>query len=223
MRHPFLALAGAWPASLLGALFLLITGTAFATGPSSGTEWRFTVHLGEREIGQHRFRIQPNNGALESRSEANLNVKILKVNAFTYVHEATERWNGDCLERIESRTDSNGRPYEVVGRLGTDAFHVRTRTANAELPPCVMSFAYWNPKILQQQRLLNSQTGELVDVRIETKGAEQIQAGGAMRSAQRYAIIGRKLSIDVWYGPDGRWLGLESITDGGHKLRYVLQ
>ena len=31
-----------------------------------------------------------------------------------------------------------------------------------------------------------------------------------------------KLKIDLWYAPDGTWLALESMTEQGARLRYVL-
>jgi hypothetical protein len=36
-----------------------------------------------------------------------------------------------------------------------------------ELPLCVMTFAYGNPKILEQKKLMNSQNGEYLDVDIQ--------------------------------------------------------
>jgi len=198
-------------------------GTAATAEPTRGpSEWRFAVLLGEREIGQHRFRIQPRGDATEVRSEARFDVKFLGFNAFVYRHEATERWRGDCLEGIESRTDHNGRPYNVTGARETERFRLRTLTASTDLPACIMTFAYWNPRMLGQQRLLNSQTGEFVDVRIEAKGTESLRAAGATVDARRYTITGRELQIDLWYGPDGRWVGLESLTEGGRRLRYLL-
>ena len=35
---------------------------------------------------------------------------------------------------------------------------------------CLMSFAYWDQRFLQQQRLLNTQTGELIAVEIPSLG-----------------------------------------------------
>jgi len=209
-------------AAIAAAAALAVAHAAQASPPAAPAEWRFSVLLGDREIGQHRFALRANGATLELRSEANLNVRILAVSAFSYRHEAIEHWNGDCLQRIESRTDHNGKPYSVEGRAAEDGFQVRTRAATTQLPACVMSFAYWNPRILQQQRLLNTQTGELLEVRIDAKGTEQIQARGSLHEAQRYTILGRKLQIDLWYATDGRWLGLESLTDSGRKLRYVL-
>ena len=45
---------------------------------------------------------------------------------------------------------------------------------------------------------------------------------GAQR-AQRYALETRDFRIDLWYSPGKEWLALESRTDGGRKIRYLIQ
>jgi hypothetical protein len=87
---------------------------------------------------------------------------------------------------------------------------------------CVMSFAYWDPRILGADRLLNSQTGELVPVQVTAQGQEAFAVRGEPRTASRYRISGRELQIDLWYA-DGNWVGLEALADGGRRLRYELQ
>ena len=85
-----------------------------------------------------------------------------------------------------------------------------------------MSFAYWDPRILEATRLLNSQTGELVPVAVTDQGTETVTVRGAERPATRHRITGPGLSIDLWYA-DGRWVALEALADGGRRLRYELQ
>ncbi len=85
-----------------------------------------------------------------------------------------------------------------------------------------MSFAYWNPVMLQQSRLLNAQTGEYDQITIKAMGEESLQVRGATQATQHYRLTGSKLSIDLWYSPAGDWLALESTTENGRRLRYVL-
>ena len=85
-----------------------------------------------------------------------------------------------------------------------------------------MSFAYWDPRILQAQRLLNSQTGQLVPVQVSDAGTETITVRGRALPALRHRIRGSGLSIDLWYAA-GRWVALEAQAEGGRVLRYELQ
>jgi hypothetical protein len=95
--------------------------------------------------------------------------------------------------------------------------------ARAAHEGCVMSFAYWNPALLKQTRLLNSQTGQYENVTITALGDEVIEVRGAPVTAKRYRILGSKHPIELWYGPGERWLALQSSLEGGRKLRYLLK
>ena len=85
-----------------------------------------------------------------------------------------------------------------------------------------MSFAYWNPEILEQDRLLNSQNGELVDVRVGEPERVDIEVRGAVRPALRYRLEAGDLGIELYYSEDQKWLALEADAAGGRKLRYEL-
>jgi len=189
---------------LLLVAALLAPGLAFA---SVEREWRFRVLLDASEVGTHTFRVAEHGGERLLTSDARFKVKLLFINAYTYAHEARERWQGDCLSELDARTDDNG-----------ERVTVRTRP-----PACVMSFAYWNPRMLQQKQLLNAQTGELTEVRIEPLGEETLRVRGAPLSARRYAVHAPKFRIDLWYAADSSWVQLESRTASGRLLRYEIQ
>ena len=102
-------------------------------------------------------------------------------------------------------------------------FVVDTSQGDLTLPACVMTFAYWNERFLEQGHLLNPQTGEYLPVTVTAEGHDSIRAEGRMMNATRYRVKARDFTIDVWYGPDGRWLALDSTTEDGHTLHYRLQ
>ena len=86
-----------------------------------------------------------------------------------------------------------------------------------------MTFAYWNPSILEQDRLLNVQNGEYVDVDFSADGVETLRLGGAAVAADRYTLSADGISIRLWYDrADRTWLRLESDTEQGYTLRYEL-
>ena len=85
-----------------------------------------------------------------------------------------------------------------------------------------MTFAYWNPRILEAKQLLNSQTGRFEPVTVERQAEEPLSVRGRIEPAIKYLLSGEKLKIELWYSRDMQWLGLQSMTDGGRKLRYQL-
>jgi hypothetical protein len=205
---------------VLAALGMLTPATASA---SIERELNFRVLLEGEEIGQHRYRLEHDGAERRVESDARFTVKVLFIDAYRYVHSASERWRGDCLEALDARTDDNGERVAVRGTRAESGFVVLRAGDRSELPACVMSFAYWNKAILEQRRLLNAQTGELVDVKVQPLGAETVNVRGTPTEARRYALQAPKFRIDVWYAADGRWVQLETRTAGGKTLRYQIQ
>ncbi len=205
--------------TLLLTLLLLTTHGVLAESLRS---WNFRVYLDDRPIGLHRFELRESGPRRELQSTARFDVKVLFFNAYQYAHDATEIWQGDCLRELSSRTDDNGTRLSVTASAQGQTMAVVHAKGRYSIPGCVMSFAYWNPLMLQQTRLLNAQTGEYDAVHIRTVGDEPLSVRGAGVVGKRYRITGSKLNIDLWYSDRGEWLALESTTDDGRKLRYVL-
>jgi Family of unknown function (DUF6134) len=209
-------------------LFLLLAAllAAFMAGPAlanTDREWRFRVLIDDAEVGTHTFRVAGDAPERRVESDARFNVKFWFINAYSYSHQARERWQGECLQDIDARTDDNGTRTVVRGMRNGAHFDTEGTNGKTRLPACVMSFAYWNPAMLKQTRLLNVQTGELTDVRIEPLGEEFLQVRGAPTTARRYALHAPKFRIDVWYTADAQWVKLESRTESGRMLRYFIQ
>ena len=189
---------------------------------STATTWEFRVLLDGREIGDHRFALREQDGVQELSSVARFDVRVLCINAWRYRHVASESWRGDCLQAIDARTDTNGELERFSGRLQGERLIVERAGTRDEHAGCVMTFAYWNPRILAAERLLNSQTGELVPVTFELQGRETITVRGRARVAERHRLRAPGMRIDLWYA-DGEWLALESDAPGGRRLRYELR
>ena len=202
-----------------------LLSTMSASALANGT-WDFRVFLDDKEIGTHRFDLlDKGGGERQLTSQARMAVKILFVTAYTYDHHDVEHWNGDCLSKLSSKTDDNGDKYQVdVQRQGA-ATMVKTQNGAKTLGDCVLTFAYWNPAMLKQTQLLNSQDGEHVEVKITDAGADSILVRGVKTAARRYELrsTNQKLSIDLWYSPADEWLALESKTERGQKLIYKLK
>ena len=185
-------------------------------------EWRFQVYLDDKKIGTHDFVLQELDNQRKLLSEANFEYRLMFVKLYGYEHENTETWSGNCLTGIESTTDANGKPFQVSGSLQGDRFILSGTAGEAELPSCNMSFAYWNPVFLQQERLINVQNGEIHDIEVSEPELVQIEVRGVMQSAYRYLLDAGELKIELWYSEDNEWLALETEARGGRRLRYQL-
>jgi len=185
--------------------------------------WNFRVYLNQDPIGYHNFSVVTHGDTHELKSVAHYLVKVLFINAYHYDHQATESWGGNCLHRLESSSDDDGTAYTVHGHGDEHGFDVDTTKGHYSVTGCAMSFAYWNPVMLQQTQLINPETGEDVAVTINRIGEDSVQVHNAPVHAQHYHLHSAKLEIDLWYSDQGDWLALESALEKGRRLRYVLE
>ena len=208
---------------MLKKIALMIGSLALsASVMAADQEWRFQVYLDDKKIGTHDFVLQQLDNQRKLLSEANFEYRLMFVKLYGYEHENTETWSGDCLTGIESKTDANGKPFQVSGSLQGDRFVLSGTAGEAELPSCSMSFAYWNPVFLQQERLINVQNGEVLDIEVSEPELVQIEVRGVMQPAYRYLLDAGKLKIELWYSENNEWLALETEARGGRRLRYKL-
>ena len=208
--------------TLVLTILVAFSSLTAAEPDASSKTLLFDVFLDGKKIGYHRFDIDGTSSNAAVRSEASFDVKFLFVTAFSYRHSANESWSNGCLDEIEARTDSNGEMLNVIGERTGTGFVVDTGESEAELPKCVMSFAYWNPGFLEQARLLNPQTGEYLDVEVQELGSDLLRIDGREIPARSVRLTARKMDIRLWYSQDSEWLALESVAKGGRIIRYEL-
>jgi hypothetical protein len=202
---------------LLALLYtVLLTPHASA---SSNREWRFEVLLDDEPIGFHTFRLNDSGATRELRGEARFRVKLLGFTVYDYAHRNLELWRDDCLQRIDASTDANGTGMYVRGSVEGEQLVLENNAGNSIVPGCVMTFAYWNPAILSQQRLLNAQTGEYLDVSVQKLGETALPHQGRSVPALHYRLTTAEGDIELWYTTDRDWLALSTTTSGG-QLRY---
>ena len=201
------------------ALAVLCHG-AFA---DTDAQWRFRVWLDDREIGFHEFLLEGEGQQQQLISRAEFEYRLLFVKLYEYRHLNRETWKGGCLTSIDSETDANGEPFSVTGRRQGETFRITGASGEAELPGCVMTFAYWNPAFLSQKRLVNSQNGEFLEVSVSPGSVDRLLIGGREVPATRYRVEAKDMDLLLWYSEQNDWLALEAETDGGRTLRYERQ
>ena len=200
---------------ILCSIVLFISNFAFAE------EWVFDAVLNDKVIGQHTFIYEDE----KTISNANFKFKYLFMD-FIYQHKSTETWQGDCLKSISSKTDDDGDIYEVRGHRNNDQFLVTTDNKITELPLCIMTFAYGNPKILDQKKLMNSQNGEYLDVDIQFLREENHMVKGKDILTDLWQIEAKgddgELLVHIWYDKNMNWVSLKSQTPIG-DMQYKLK
>jgi hypothetical protein len=201
-----------------------LTGLALLFAiPLQAQDWSFEVYLDQQKFGTHTFSLDQN----QLQSRANFKVKVLFINAYRYQHQADEQWQGNCLSQLTAHTEENKEITDVKGAIQNNQFVLEKNGSTQTLPGCIMTFAYWNPEILKQSRLLNPQNAEYLDVTVTDEGSKTIEVKGQTTLTHQYRLNGRlkgkdKLKITLWYDQQQQWVALESITPEGYKIKYKL-
>ncbi|MEM7081448.1 MAG: DUF6134 family protein [Pseudomonadota bacterium] len=216
-------------ACLITFAFTLVAAisSAAASSVESGNSYRFQVLLDNKPIGFHHFDLTETEGGKKVESRARFDVKLLFITAFKYRHQSVENWRDDCLESIEASTNSNGKQQTVSAAKQDDVLAIDSNKGNQTVDGCVQTFAYWNPSILDATQLLNSQTGDYVDIDIRDLGPDTVLLGDTDVGARKYNIksmkdyAGKPVDILIWYDETNtEWLALESKAKGDRVLRY---
>ncbi|MCU0935266.1 MAG: DUF6134 family protein [Gammaproteobacteria bacterium] len=210
---------------LIGAAIALTTpGLGVAAAPAQ-EPLTFAVSLDDRPIGVHRFRIVDDGATRVVESTASFDITILRVPVYRYRHRNTETWEDGCLLRIDSETDANGTPYAVDVSKTAMGYRIVTPSETETYEgDCLMSFAYWDPRFLQQERLLNTQTGELIAVEIQSLGGSLREVANRTLPVEGFRILAEAQNVDIqvfYDSADGRWVALESVLENGRILRYA--
>jgi hypothetical protein len=202
-------------------LWIMLTAWS-SLGQAATTELIFDVYLDDDSIGFHRVSIQEMPGERRVQVEAEMEVDFLFFTAFSYRHRADERWRGDCVFGLETRTDDDGERLRVdAGPVG-DALEVVTPSERKRLDGCVRTFAYWKPELLASDYLLNTQNGAYEPARLVELAPEPLRFNGRQYGAKRYRLeVGEEVRIDLWYDEDDGWQALQTEVVDGRVLNYV--
>lgn len=200
----------------------LAIGAAWAnTTPGDGI-LRFDVALDGRPIGTHSLTFTPRpDGSLAVSIDIDLEIRFGPFTMFEYTHRNRTAWRDGQLLSLESETDDNGERHWVQVVRDDDRLTIRSDQADAfDVAPTMLPTTYWMASTVRQAQLINSQTGELLDVSVTRVGAAPVDGPAGTIPATHYRMDG-DLEIDLWYDADGVLVGLAFVARGA-QVTYRL-
>jgi len=177
---------------------------------------KFLIERKGKVIGSHIVDVTVKDEYTRVDTDITMKVKFGPFPVFRYRHESTEIWRGDEVYSIVSTTNNNGdeaflNAKREEGDLMIDGSGYQGVAPNGATPS-----SYWNRDITNADWLINTQTGELIDIEVSAMGETQAPHN---QIAEHYQLIGT-VSLNLWY--DGlRWVGCNFTVDG-EELTYVL-
>ena len=144
-------------------------------------------------MGYHSFTTRRDGDGFDVEARAEFRYKTLGVTVFSYDHEVFEQYDLNmCLQSIASETKTNGDVQRLQGSANAGSFVLQTDVERVVDESCLITFAYWSPSLLTRQKLLNGQTGDLVDVSVA-----QFTPPGEGFPKNAYSITGEKIDITL--------------------------
>jgi hypothetical protein len=196
-----------------GTILLLSFGASIFAEENATEVFNFKVSLDNREVGWHKFVVETKGNQLTVSSKAKMDFTVLMVKKVAYRHEATETWLGDCLQAFESKTKRNTKIFLTSGSVKDGDFYVNRNGEEVLVSKCVKTFAYWRPTWLDDEFLLNVETGKYTPISLEVTEDQ-------LTNMTKRVVGLPKTEIHLAYDKSGNWQTLESELKIAGTLRY---
>jgi hypothetical protein len=185
-----------------------------------GGSIKFDVYREGKNVGSHVVEFRGDADDLTVISKFNLQISVLFINVFSFNYSSEANWKRGILEKLVVNVDDNGDQLIFNVRSESGKLIVVNKQNNYSVPIPLYPTNHWNAGVLNEQRILNTLTGELNKVKIVKKGMEKIETGLGKVNSIRYAYTG-ELETDIWYDVKGRWVGMQFMGRDGSLIKYI--
>lgn len=181
----------------------------------------FTVLRKGKPFGRHVLSFDRQaDGALMVTSDVDLNVRFGPITAFKYRLDSVERWTGGKLVSLSGKTNNDGRKARVSAQANGDIITVDGSKFDGEVSPTIIPSSHWNILQVYGDRMLSTESGEVLDIEVDNLGADIVKVGGDDVEATHYRLTS-DITVDLWYDSQSRWVKLAFETKG-QSIEYVL-
>jgi hypothetical protein len=201
----------------------MAAGPADRAAAAAPADIRLNVHRKGSPIGTHAIRFSPAGGTSKVASQVDQRVKVAFVTAYRYRQSADDDREDGVLVRSRIRTNDDGEEtsVEAEARDGRLAVEGPAGSYATELG-AMTDISFWNEAITKGPALVDSQSAELIEIRVEAATRERVVVRGQAVGARRFSMTGTKgRSGTVWYDDAGSLVKAVVITRG-ETLGYEL-
>ena len=147
-------------------------------------------------------------------------MRLLGLALYRFRYDAQDVWDKGGLVRLEVRLDDDGKPFRLDGERSGQGFAWTSDAGPGRHAQPLFPTNHWNPKVLQQDKVLNTLTAGVNRVAIARTGVETLDLPSGKVQAVRYRYTG-DLRLDSWYDDQGQWLGMRFEGRDGSEIRYL--
>lgn len=191
-----------------------------AAFPQPGKLTYAVIRDGNR-IGSQVVEFQRNGDQLLVLTSVKIEVSLLGITIYRFVHRSEEEWKGGELARLTSNTDDDGDKRVVDLKLVDGKLKGQYNGQAKEFPSGMIPATFWHPASMKQTTLLDQVKARNRQITVKDLGLETITARGKKIEAHHYSVSGQ-IKREIWYGPDGRLEKLQFEGKDGSDVIMVL-
>ncbi len=194
----------------------------FIWQPEPGDEIYFDVSRNGSQFGQHIVRFEADEaGDITAVVDVDLRAGLGPITLFRYALDVRETWRDGYVLSVEGKVNNDGERESVTARRNGEQLEVEGTEFSGELPLSVIPASHWNIWQTQADRILSTESGEVIKVDVKPLGREMIEAGGETIEARKF-LMDSDIDVTLWYDDQDRWVKL-AFKARGQDIEYVLR
>lgn len=206
---------------LLVSLLLLVFTAAPASAQQSTAPLLFTVTHNGSPMGTHRVDFAREGDGLVVTTAIRFEVKLAFITVFRYQHDAREVWHDGRLVAFDSLTDDDGDRFQVAARATPEGLRVAGTGGEYVAPAGTVPSSYWHRGMTGHARVLDSQSGRMIDLVATPTGTREESVGGRRLPLRLYRLSG-EITGELGYTKSNEWALLRFQTRGS-EIAYTRQ
>lgn len=201
--------------------WLLCVGMALAAPAAvraADAETRvFTVSVDGKHAGEATMAItRHDDGTVTMKADTSVTVSYFFVK-YRYSYSGQEVWKDGRLQRLESRTNDDGKKFNVSAVNEGNAIRLRVNSQDSMVSSDLWLSSYWclpNVKLRNQaMTVVEPDTGKRYMGRLQHIGGQRLGIAGQAMDTQHYRV-NTDNPVNVWYDASERLVRQEWVEDG---------
>ena len=152
---------------------------------------------------------------LTIKTDVNVSIKFLFIQAYKFSQTAIETWVGDEFIEFDGHTDfEDEREYFIKGKDTKNNFIATGMDGKLILDKNILPLNYWNKEILNKKKVFDTQKGIVREISVKKESDEIIKISGKEFKAEKYILNGSTNPKDkgpfpqytLWYAKNGELL-----------------
>ena len=180
----------------------------------------FNVFRNDTLVGKHQVSfINLEEDRFRVLVQLNLEVTLLSFPVYKLHYKSNAVWHQGYLKRLNSTTNDDGEISSINVIKKSNGLIVVTENTEFQTDTNTLPTNHWNPKVLGENKVINTLTGEISSIRITNLGKEKVDTMDKTILATKYKYSGN-ISTLVWYSDRGNWVKMKFKAIDGSNIEY---